>query len=151
MSKDENAKTNEAVAGAQGSFAIAGKTYLIDQVTDQTIATLHKHLRKTLKSPLASIMESLKGMPEELQKSAISEAVKLQANGGVEGNAIFFRDQMLSANGCGFLFWMLARKNHPELTLEKCYELVNQQESIVSVMEELSVACGMEQLTNKGN
>lgn len=148
---DKNAlDANESVAGALGSFELGGKTFLVDQVTDQTIATLHKHLRKTMKSPLASIMESLKGLPEELQKVAVAEAVKLQANGGVEGNAVFFRDQMLSANGTGFLFWLLAKKNHPDLTLEKAMELVNKADSVMAVMEELSKACGMDQLT-KGN
>jgi len=150
MAEISSAEVNENVAGAQGTVVIDGKTYLIDQVTDQAMATLHRHLRKTMKSPLAAIMDSLRGLPEELQKIAVAEAVKLQANGGAEGNSAFYHDQMLSPNGCGFLFWILAKRNHPELTLEKCVELVAKSTPEM-VMTELATASGLTSLASEGN
>lgn len=140
---------NEDVAGAQGSVVFAGVTYLIDQVTDKHIATLHKHLRKHMKSPLAAIVDSLNGLPIELQKAAISEAVQLQANGGAEGNNAFFRDGMQSANGCGFLFWLLAKKNHPEISLEKCVAVVADNPEVA--LGELAEASGFSRLATSGN
>jgi len=141
---------NENVAGAQGTIVLAGSTYLIDQVTDKHIATLHKHLRKHMKSPLASIAESLNGLPLELQKAAISEAVQLQANGGAEGNNAFYRDAMLSSAGCGFLLWVLVKKSHPELSLEKCVAMVTEVTPEIA-MTELAEASGMGRMTSSGN
>ena len=103
-----------------------------------------------MKTPLSSIAESLKGLPEELQKFAIAEAVKLQANGGAEGNAAFYRDKMLSSDGCGFLFWMLAKGNHPELTHKSCTDLVSQVTPEV-IMQELATASGLITLREEGN
>jgi|694.fasta_scaffold127184_2 hypothetical protein len=145
-----DSEMNENVAGAQGSVVFSGITYLIDQVTDKHIATLHKHLRRHLKSPLASIVDSLAGLPLELQKTAIQEAVQLQANGGAEGNEAFFRDGMQSAEGCGFLFWLLAKKNHPDLSLERCVAIINENNPEVA-LGEIAEASGFMRLAEKGN
>ena len=103
-----------------------------------------------MKTPLASIAESLKGLPEELQKFAIAEAVRIQANGGAEGNAAFYRDKMLSNDGCGFLFWMLAKSNHPELTHNICTDLVAKVTPEV-VMQQLATASGLVTMNEEGN
>lgn len=142
---------NAAVVGGKGSIVVGGKTFLIDPISDQITGTLHNYFRRTMKSPLASIADSLKGLPEDLQKFAIAEAVKMQANGGAEGNGAFYRDAMLSNDGCGFLFWLLAKKNHPELTHEACTALVKAATPEV-VMGELATASGLVQLgSESGN
>jgi hypothetical protein len=136
---------NASVAAGKGSVVIAGKTFLIDPISDQITGTLHNYFRRTMKTPLAAIADSLKGLPEDLQKFAIAEAVKMQANGGAEGNGAFYRDAMLSDAGCAFLFWLLAKKNHPELTHEACIALVKQATPEV-VMGDLATASGLVQL-----
>lgn len=146
MAMDDQA-ANASVAGAKGSITVAGKTYLVEPISDQITGTLHNYFRRTMKSPLAAIAESLEGLPESLQKFAVAEAVKMQANGGAEGNGAFYRDAMLSDHGCGFLFWLLAKKNHPELTHETCTALVKQATPEV-IMADLATASGLVQLGN---
>lgn len=136
---------NAAVAAGKGSITVAGKTFLIDPISDQITGTLHNYFRRNMKTPLVAIADSLKGLPEELQKHAISEAVKLQANGGVTGNLAFYRDAMLSNEGCAFLFWLLAKRNHPELTHEACTVIVKAATPEV-VMGDLATASGLVQL-----
>lgn len=140
---------NASVAGGKGSIVVGGKTYLIDPISDQITGTLHNYFRRSMKTPLASIAGSLKGLPEELQKFAISEAVKLQANGGVTGNGAFYRDAMLSNDGCGFLFWLLAKRNHPELTHEACTAIVAIA-TPEAIMGDLATASGLVQLGDDG-
>jgi hypothetical protein len=53
---------------------------------------------------------------------------------------------MLSAAGCGFLLWILAKKNHPDLSLEKCVSLVNEVTPEI-VMTELAESSGMSKLS----
>ena len=143
-----NGDYNASVVGGKGSVVIGGKTFLIDPISDKITGTLHNYFRRTMKSPLASIADSLKGLPEDLQKFAIAEAVKMQANGGAEGNGAFYRDAMLSNEGCGFLFWLLAKKNHTELTHEMCISLVRDATPEV-VMGDLASASGLVQLGNQ--
>lgn len=148
--KEKNVIANEAVSGGLGTIKIGDKTFLVDQVTDKIMGTLHNFIRTSMKSPLSAIANSLKDLPPEMQKFAISEAVKLQANGGAEGNAAFFKDCLLSIDGCGFLMWLLVKKNHPELSQKLCCELVKEA-SPEAVMADLGPACGLVAVAPEGN
>lgn len=141
---------NSSVAGGKGVVVIKGETFLIDPITDQSTATLHNYFRRTMKSPLAAVAESLKGLPEEMQRMIIAEAVKIQVGGGSDANAAFYRDKMLSADGCGFLFWLLAKENHPDLTHAKCTALA-ESATPEMLMAELGKASGLLSLSDRGN
>ena len=143
-------EANTSVAGGKGVIVVKGETFLIDPISDQSTATLHNYFRRTMKSPLAAIADSLKGLPEDIQRLAIAEAVKIQVGGGAEGNAAFYRDKMLSAEGSGFLFWLLAKGNHPELTHQTCIALAEAASPEI-MMSELAKASGLLLLSDRGN
>ena len=142
-----NLEANAAVAGGKGTINIGEEVFLIDPITDQVSGTLHNYFRKTMISPLAAIMEDIKTLSVELQKHAIAEAVKIQSGGGAEMNNGFYRDKMLTADGSGFLLWMLAKGSHPELTHAKCVKLAEIKGPEVLVME-LAKASGVILLGN---
>lgn len=118
-----NIEANVSVAGGKGSVLIDGNTYLVDPLTDKVTATLNNYFRKHMKTPLASIMDSIKDLPDDLKKVAIQEAVRLQSNGVVADASGYFLNQMLTVDGAGFFLWLLVKANHPTLTHADCVKL----------------------------
>jgi hypothetical protein len=119
----DNIEANVAIAGGKGSITLEGNTYLIEPLTDKVTATLHNYFRKNMKTPLASILDSIKDLPDDLKKIAIQEAVRLQSTGVVANPEGYFLRQMLTPDGAGFFLWLLLKNNHPEMTHAACIKL----------------------------
>ena len=141
----DSVELNEAVAGGKGTLILGGETYLVDPLTDRHFGTFSGYIRKRMKSPLESIAASLKGLPLELQKAAVSEATRLQASGGMELTRQHLTDQLSESEPLGFLVWLLVRETHPDTTPKKLAVLV-EAAGPESVLADLYSAAGLEKL-----
>jgi hypothetical protein len=128
--------TDESAAvGAPGLIMVKDESYLMSPLTPRDYVELSRYLKAQCEtqSPLAAISASLKDLPPEFQAEAIRAAVALHA-GTAKGakteptrEAIFAMSQELP--GVRYQFWLSCRKNHPELTLAKAGELVDESNS----------------------
>lgn len=139
----ESQERNEAVAGAKGSIYLGGQTYLVDQITDRHMATLSAYLRKRVKSPLETIMESVKSLPPDLQKVAVAEAVKIQASGPPAVTREFVEQQLLEAEPLSFLVWVLIRGNHSDVKHNAEFIKIVESAGVESVLSDLYTAAGL--------
>lgn len=142
----EAQERNEAVAGAKGTIVLGDQTFLVDQITDRHMATLSAYLRKRLKSPLDAILSSIKGLPPELQKVAVSEAVKLQASGPPEVTKGFVEQQLLEPEPLSFLVWILIRGSHPEVRHDQAFISMVEKAGSESVLSDLYSAAGLSKM-----
>jgi len=109
-----------------------GQTYLVNPMRPVDWVTHGKYLKKLAQpgtqSPIAAIADELKLLPPEFQAEAIRAAVALKAGGKVvEPNREAVFGQAMELPGARHQFWLTARPNHPELTLEQCSEIVTEQ------------------------
>lgn len=138
-------EANESVAGGKGTLVLEGVTYLVDPLTDRHFATLTNFIRKRMKSPLESIMESLKGFPPELAKEAVREATKMQASGGAEMTKAYLAEQLSNSKVLGFLTWLLVRSNHPEVSNENLTTMI-EKVGVDKVLVDLYEAAQLDKL-----
>jgi hypothetical protein len=138
---------NEAAAGGPGFLQLNGTTYLVGQPTAQDMAALHRYFRERLQNPLAAIAGDLESLPPQYRAAAIKAAVELRAGGGAELTPGYVGEQLLQPHGCAMLAWLLIRKNHPEVTLEKIAPHVT-AENASDVLAKLGAASGMAGVTD---
>lgn len=144
MAEDQTnqGEKNEQTAGAAGLVTIADRNYLASPPTDQDFGTLHNHLRRKLKNPVAAIAEDLEGLPPHVQQAAIRAAVELKAGGGAAMTSEFVSQELAKPEGCALLAWLLIRKNHPEVTLEAIKAGIPDDQTAARVLSELGEAAG---------
>lgn len=135
---------NEAVANANGTLVLQGQTFLLEPLNDQIFGTVTSFIRRRMKSPLESIMASLKDLPPELAKEAVKEATRLQATGvSLEFSKEYLDDQFHDPKVLGFFVWVVARKAHPDTTAEQFAKMV-EAEGCDKVLSELYAGLGLD-------
>jgi hypothetical protein len=141
----EQAVANDLASGAPGTLELEGKTYLVAQPTKSDWIALKKHLakirEKEQKSYLARIVEEVKGLDPEVQKVAIQAAVQVRKD-DKEISSDALSSMILEPEGMRFWVWKLARKHHPELTLECVSKLIT-EENVNDVAAEMLGATSM--------
>lgn len=136
---------NEAIVSAPGTINLGDTTYLIAKPTESDTFAVFQYARKQAAkhyNPIREAMEAIKDLDcTEAQRTAILlQAHRVQASREVPSEVI--SDFLMSARGAAFFFWILARKNHAELTLEKAEKLIT-EDNATSVFAELDEASGV--------
>ena len=143
---DDKNKNVEAAAPSR-PFALGNRTLLISQATISNLASLIALIRKkqVAQTPLASLVNdpAFSKLPMACQVEAAREGAKVQASGVKPVDALGLVDAMLEPEVLAFAIWILARANHPDLTLESIKAEVNEKNA-PEKLAELNDACGTE-------
>lgn len=117
--------------GAPATVVVGGKTWIVSAPTGpEELLIAYEYRRQIMaeaKTPLQSIAADLQGLPMGMAKMAIDAAVAAQAsgvNGKAEPTDEAIGGRQFHVDGIRFRFWILAKKHHPELTLDMVRELI---------------------------
>lgn len=117
--------------GASATVSIGGKTWIVSAPTGpEELLIAYEYRRQIMeeaKTPLQAIAGDLQGLPMGMVKMAIDAAVAAQAagiGGKAEPTDEAIGGRQFHVDGLRFRFWVLAKKNHPELTLDMVRELI---------------------------
>ena len=141
---------NTAIVSAPNTISLGGITYLISPPTEKdTFAVFQNAKKQALKlyNPIREAMDVLKDIPctEDQRTAILLQAHRVQAAKEIPVDTV--SEYLMSAKGAAFYFWILARKNHPELTLEKAEGLIT-EDTAVSVWADLDEASGVNLIHN---
>lgn len=128
-----------------GTIVLNGQTWLVSKPTERDVFTVFSYAKKQAKKlyhPLKQVTDALAGLdvPIEAKTALYLQAGRVHSNGEVPEESI--SEYLTSAAGAAFYFWILARKNHPELKLEEAQQWITEENSI-AVFAELDEASGV--------
>jgi hypothetical protein len=129
---------NANSTNAPGTVKIGERILLVSDLTPGQYMTLYNECRRQvlaeLQTPLQSVMADIRKLPPEFQEVAIRAAVAQQSGGGSEPTREAIAARMNHPEGVRFHVWLMARGNHPGLTLE---EIVLDQANVEQVQTDL--------------
>jgi hypothetical protein len=136
------------LAGAPGAVTIGDKTYLCNQHTRATaFACYERSLKeaKRLYNPFRVLQERTKDLEiSAADKSAL--LLQVQAIPPLDSYVELAGECMRSCEGVAFEFWLLAKPNHPELTLEESRTAITESNR-VDVLCQLDSVSGANHVT----
>lgn len=132
------------------SVALAGQTYLISQPTISQNASISFFIQKRLAkrtTPVGLLVNdpAFSKLPPAAQTAAAVEAAKAQVAGKPTLDAADILGEMMEPASLAFIFWLLARGNHPGLRLEDIAPHITDANA-AEVFAELNEASGMQSL-----
>lgn len=139
-------QASDTATGAGGTITLAGELFVVGQPTHADRALFLRHAKRNLRSALATIRGELKGLPPSAQEAAVKAAVEVDAGGGAEPTASFWREQLYSLEGCRLWCWLLLRRDQPDLKLADMERLIPSEEDVPWVHECLFKASRMDEL-----
>ncbi len=137
------------LAGTPLPATINGKTYTLEPVTLAMLAEIESHLVGVRPNVLIETLKVLGQVPEAMRERALQlameQAKKAGASSGEEMSGY-----MGSLTGLSHLFWLMARKNHPEVaTLAAAVGIIGAV-PLAEVKAVVDFASGMIDLGNFG-
>lgn len=143
-----NNATNRRALGAPGTIQVGGRLLLVSPLTPAEELSVEYEFRRQLleeaKTPLQQIAADLALLTPEHAQVAITAAVAQQAGSKdckAEPTPEAVRYRLFHPAGCSFRLWMLARRNHPGLTLAEVADLVAAG-SVQDILADLWLAFG---------
>lgn len=122
-----NEKSAAAIAGKR-SVPLGGRLWLLSPLTSAGWAELNHHLARLAKAKRKSALESLtecyEKLPPIMQQQALQFAV--QSCGDKEPTAAQIIAMVNTLDGIRYNFWLAARTDHPDLTIDAVKELVTE-------------------------
>lgn len=132
-------RDNDAALAAPRSITLDGKRWYLSPLTKADFGRLREHVRDLAKaetrSPLKALAEVYADLPPEMQAAAMREAVAQSGEKKPEPTREAVAEKVGSLDGVRYAFWLAARKQHAELTVERATELVANDDIKFEIME----------------
>lgn len=114
------------LAGSPLPATINGKTYTLEPISLAMLAELESAVVAARPNILLEVMRTLSHAPESCREKALDIAMQRQQKAGA-ATAEESGNYIQSLRGVSHVFWMMARKAHPELeTLDDAVAVVGQ-------------------------
>lgn len=145
--------SDPAAAGdGAGTVELGGQTYLVPQAGPADMMAVRRHLKKHVKGPLQMYADLLKDpdfrrLPRKVREEVAKDAAGLRMRGEVALTVELAAEMLQEPEHCAFLAWVLIRKAHPDVTLERLRGLVT-GDNAAEVFAELHEAAGLDSLGN---
>lgn len=125
---------NDAVCAPPRPLVLGERTLLLSPPTLSDTAGIAAEARRLLagQTPLGSLVNdpAFKLLPAACQVEAVREAAKVQVSGdGQNLSGMSLVEELAKPELLGFAIWVLARKNHPGLTLEEIRPAITEDNS----------------------
>jgi hypothetical protein len=147
----ESEPENDALCAPSLPLPLGGRVLAICPPTLADMASIAAVVRCKVRreTPLASLVNdpAFSRLPPACQVEAAREAAKAQVSGGGPVDVFALTDELLSPDTLAFAVWTLARKAHPDLTLEQVRRGVTEANA-PEVFARYNQACGMADLGN---
>lgn len=111
-----------------GTVTIGAKQYNLQPPGREEWNLLDKYVLKNRRSTLKLAKDNLDGLSPELQQSLLRDALQIEASRSVsKPTALEYGAVLDTREGCAYLIWLAMRRDHPDMTLERVEELIQQQ------------------------
>jgi hypothetical protein len=104
---------------------LSGKEYFLLPPNKDDLDEIDKFVRQNRQSPLAIVKDNLDGLDKDQQKDLLRQALEMEASRpkGVIGQ-MEYAAALDSREGFALMFWLMARRNHPDLQHEDVLPLI---------------------------
>lgn len=139
----------QQLAGAPGNLTLGGKSYAIAQPTPEDMGTIGAYLQRFAKSPVQALQDDpdFQFLDPEEQAALRKEKARAKFKSGVPYDPDDFMRVLTRVECVRFMFWLLARKGQPGLTLEDTHALITDANA-AEIFVELDIATTMASLGN---
>jgi len=145
MSDATDSTDSTDLVSPPSTISLGGTTYLISAPTEKEVFAVLQYAKKHAArhyNPIRDTMDAIKDLActEEQRTALIMQAQRVQLSKEIPSDIV--SEFVMSPKGCAFYFWVLARKQHPALTLEQSEALINEDNSVL-VWADLDEASGV--------
>jgi len=139
------------LTGADQTIAVGDCTYRLGPLTLKDYGEIENRILARRPDPIAVAVGHLEGLSEEQQEYLLGRAFDRAVSGRwVRSSEIDEWKQ--THEGFCYLFWLMVRKSHPEVTLERAAELIQQlaDESQEDLHRRMAEAAGLPEGNRSG-
>lgn len=137
----------ELAHGGAVPVTLGERTYLLSSPTLRDMDTVRNWILSRLPSPLAAVAADLKNIDPKYHDAVLKAAAAVQP-GGAALTAEAASKVLMTPDGCRFVFWLVARKNHPDLKTDDLKDLIT-EDNAAAVYRDVDDATGMNRLGNE--
>jgi len=105
---------------------LGGKTYYAKPPGRAELEEMEQFILANRRSPLEIAKEQLDGLPVELQKQLLRDALAQESSMRDSISEIEFAAALDTREGAAKMFWLMLRANHPEVKQEDVMGLIEQ-------------------------
>ncbi len=111
------------LTAAEGTIRIGEQTFRLGQLTLADYGEIENRVVSRRRDPVSLAVGNLDGLGEKQQEFLLGRAFDEAAGGKVAGAREIDRWRQTPDGYC-YLFWMMVRKGHPEVTLQRAGQLL---------------------------
>lgn len=123
---------------------IGGSVYRLQPISPDGLSCLVDYIRKnkTPESAFDRVCKKLSGLPASVQEAAITAAIKCDHEETMRGKyapEALPKSALFDEDVCALMFSLVAGANHPEMTQDKCAEVIKKV-GLLIVLAKLTLA-----------
>lgn len=139
--------------GAGFPIELGGTKYMLSPLTVKELGSCEQYLLSQRKTPLQIARENMAGLSDEDKEILLRAAIK-ETRSSSKIPAEEVKRWIDTLEGSKYTIWMMIRKNHPEMTMERVSELIDKmldeygEQAIAELLAKRDQASGIDDLGN---